>query len=174
MAFRCVAAHAVTLFRLRGTPTVTTATAHNLWMPLARRFATAVEDAEAVLDGLHYAASHEWVKVNGNTGTVGISDHAQKELGDLVFVELPEEGSSFKQGEKLASVESVKAVSDIYAPISGIVSAINTRLSESPDLVNKSPYADGWLVKVEVANKGDIDSLMTPDAYRQHQAADSH
>lgn len=98
----------------------------------------------------------------------------QKELGDLVFVELPEQGSSFKQGEKLASVESVKAVSDIYSPISGIVSAINTRLSESPDLVNKSPYADGWLVKVEVANKGEIDSLMTPDAYRQHQAADSH
>jgi glycine cleavage system H protein len=126
------------------------------------------------LDGLHYAASHEWVKVEGSTAIVGISDHAQKELGDLVFVELPEAGSPCKQGEKFASVESVKAVSDVYSPISGTVVEVNTSLSESPDLINKSPYGDGWLMKLTVSNKGELDGLMGADAYKQHQAADAH
>jgi glycine cleavage system H protein len=186
MAFRSVATQAVTLLRLRGIPTVsnnsssitntttTTNTLRSLWVPLARRFATEVEDAEEVLDGLHYAASHEWVKVEGSTAIVGISDHAQKELGDLVFVELPEAGSPCKQGEKFASVESVKAVSDVYSPISGTVVEVNTSLSESPDLINKSPYGDGWLMKLTVSNKGELDGLMGADAYKQHQAANAH
>jgi glycine cleavage system H protein len=161
MAFRSVATQAVTLLRLRGIPTVsnnsssitntTTNTLRNLWVPLARKFATAVEDAEEVLDGLHYAASHEWVKVEGSTAIVGISDHAQKELGDLVFVELPEAGSPCKQGEKFASVESVKAVSDVYSPISGTVVEVNTSLSESPDLVSKHTSTLGSLKEIGIS-----------------------
>ncbi|CAK9874258.1 unnamed protein product [Sphagnum jensenii] len=172
MAFRSVATQAVTLLRLRGIPTASnnSSSITNTTTNTLRSLAFIAE----VLDGLHYAASHEWVKVEGSTAIVGISDHAQKELGDLVFVELPEAGSPCKQGEKFASVESVKAVSDVYSPISGTVVEVNTSLSESPDLINKSPYGDGWLMKLTVSNKGELDGLMGADAYKQHQAADAH
>ena len=99
-----------------------------------------------------YTKEHEWVSVDGGTGTVGITDHAQHELGDIVFVDLPKVGTELTKGQSLGSVESVKAVSDIYAPVSGEVIATNEKLSGNPELLNKDPFAEGWLVKVKLSS----------------------
>ncbi|XP_039006507.1 glycine cleavage system H protein 2, mitochondrial-like [Hibiscus syriacus] len=103
-----------------------------------------------VLKDLKYADSHEWVKVTGNAATIGITDHAQDHLGDVVYVELPEVGASVKQGDSFGAVESVKATSDVNSPVSGKVVEVNEELANSPALVNSSPYEDGWIIKVEM------------------------
>ena len=116
---------------------------------------------------LKFLDSHEWVKVDDNTVIVGISDHAQNELGEVVFVELPAIGDEFVSGDEAAVVESVKAASEVYTPISGEVIEVNEALEESPELVNTSPYEDGWFFKLRVSdeNLGSIDSLMTAEEY---------
>jgi glycine cleavage system H protein len=113
-----------------------------------------------------FAASHEWVKNNNDgTVTIGISDHAQGLLGDVVFVELPEEGDEITAGEQFTLVESVKAASDVYAPISGEIIAINEELEDSPELINESAFAEGWIVKVKLSNPEQLDNLLSYDAY---------
>ena len=116
---------------------------------------------------LKFLDSHEWIKVDDNTVIVGISDHAQNELGEVVFVELPAIGDEFISGDEAAVVESVKAASEVYTPISGEVIEVNHTLEENPELVNTSPYEEGWFFKLEVSdeNLGSIDSLMTAEEY---------
>ena len=115
-------------------------------------------------DDLRYAQSHEWAK-NGDSTTVGITDYAQDQLGDIVFVELPDVGSKFSKGDELGSVESVKAVSEIYAPVGGEVVEINEALADNPALVNESPYDKGWMVKIKADDSADVESLLDKAAY---------
>lgn len=115
---------------------------------------------------LRYAKSHEWVRVANGVATVGITDHAQHELTDVVFVELPAVGRVVKASEACAVVESVKTASDIYAPVSGEIVAVNKAVADNPALVNTAPFGDGWFFQVKLANPGDVDQLLTPDAYR--------
>jgi glycine cleavage system H protein len=115
---------------------------------------------------LRYAKSHEWVRVANGIATVGITDHAQHELTDVVFVELPSVGRVVKASEACAVVESVKTASDIYAPVSGEIVAVNKAVSDNPALVNTAPFGDGWFFQVKLANPGDVDQLLAPDAYR--------
>jgi len=112
-----------------------------------------------------YAASHEWVKVEGNLATVGITHHAQDQLGDIVHVELPAVGKSFKKGDTAAEVESVKAVSDIYAPVSGKVVAVNGALDGNEGTINSDPHGEGWMFQVEIADAGELAGLMDASAY---------
>ncbi len=117
-----------------------------------------------------YAENHEWIQVTGDTATVGISDYAQQELTDVVFVELPEIGDTFAQGEPFAVVESVKAASDVYLPISGEIIEVNDALEDAPELVNDEPYGDGWFIRIKVADPDEMDDLMSPDEYREFVA----
>ncbi|XP_078174662.1 glycine cleavage system H protein, mitochondrial-like [Carex rostrata] len=122
----------------------------------------------SVLDGLKYTKSHEWVKHEGSVATVGITDHAQGHLGEVVFVELPEKGVAVTQGKGFGAVESVKATSDINCPISGEVIDVNTKLTETPGLINSSPYEDGWMIKVKPSSPSDLDSLLDSSSYTKH------
>lgn len=115
---------------------------------------------------LKYAKSHEWVRVSGDTAVIGITDHAQHELTDVVFVELPEVGRKVKAGEACAVVESVKTASDIYSPVSGDVIEINKTVVDDPALVNREPFANGWFFKIKLANAGELDALLTPESYK--------
>jgi glycine cleavage system H protein len=117
-------------------------------------------------ENLHYTKDHEWILVEGNMGTVGVTDHAQGELGDVVFVELPAAGKVVKAGESFGTIEAVKAVSDLYAPVSGTIKEINADLSATPELVNKDPYGKGWMVKVTLSNPGELQGLMNAAAYK--------
>lgn len=118
---------------------------------------------------LRFAESHEWVsQEEEGVVRIGISDHAQEQLGDLVFVELPEEGATFAQGDACAVVESVKAASDIYCPVSGEIVAINDMLTDSPETVNTDPYGDGWLFSVRLDDPEELESLMDAEAYKDH------
>lgn len=117
-------------------------------------------------ENLLYDASHEWISLEDGIATVGITDHAQDQLGDLVFVELPEVGDEISQGDSCAVVESVKAASDVYAPLTGEVVAVNEDLPDAPEQINESPYDDGWLFKIRVT--GSTDHLMDADAYEKH------
>ncbi|KAL6953247.1 hypothetical protein U1Q18_019175 [Sarracenia purpurea var. burkii] len=119
----------------------------------------------SVLEGLKYASSHEWVKVEGPVATIGITDHAQDHLGEVVFVEVPDAGGSVTQGSRFGIVESVKAASDVNSPISGQVIEVNSKLSESPGLVNSSPFEEGWMIKVKPSNLSELESLMGPKEY---------
>eukprot|EP00262_Sarcandra_glabra_P006823 TRINITY_DN19378_c0_g1_i1.p1 TRINITY_DN19378_c0_g1~~TRINITY_DN19378_c0_g1_i1.p1 ORF type:complete len:175 (+),score=19.36 TRINITY_DN19378_c0_g1_i1:61-525(+) len=119
----------------------------------------------SVVKDLRYADSHEWVKVDGTSATIGITDHAQDHLGDVVYVELPEVGTMVTQGSSFGAVESVKATSDINAPISGKVVEVNSELSSSPGLVNARPYDSGWIIKVEISDTGEVNSLMDSEKY---------
>ncbi|MDH5444130.1 MAG: glycine cleavage system protein GcvH [Gammaproteobacteria bacterium] len=124
---------------------------------------------------LRYTKSHEWVRKNDDgTLTIGISDHAQELLGDLVFVDAPESGSSFEQGEDCAVVESVKAASDVYCPISGEVVEANATLADAPETINADPYGDGWIFSIKPEDEGDFDNLMSSSEYTDHVAADDH
>ena len=114
---------------------------------------------------LKFTEDHEWVKVEDVTATIGITEHATVQLGDLVFVELPEEGDDFDQGDEFGSVESVKAVSEIYLPIGGEIVAVNEDLEDAPELVNNECYTGGWLVQVKAADMGELDGLMDQGAY---------
>jgi glycine cleavage system H protein len=116
---------------------------------------------------LKYAKSHEWVRVSGDVATVGITDHAQHELTDVVFVELPAVGRKVKAGEACAVVESVKTASDIYSPVSGEVTEINQTVVDQPGLVNTDPYGNGWFYKIKLSNSGETSGLMDPAAYGQ-------
>jgi len=113
-----------------------------------------------------YTAEHEWIALDGDIATIGITQHAQEQLGDLVFVELPEIGRTVAKGEETVVVESVKAASDVYAPVSGEVVAVNGELSGDPALVNREAEGSGWLFKLKISNRGELDGLMDADAYR--------
>ena len=115
---------------------------------------------------LKYAKSHEWIRVSGDVGVVGITDHAQHELTDIVFVELPAPGKKVKAGESCAVVESVKTASDIYSPASGEITEINNALEGNPALVNSDPYGEGWLFKMKLSNVAEVNSLLAPDQYQ--------
>ena len=119
----------------------------------------------SVPEELQYTRSHEWVRTEGDTATVGITDHAQEELGDIVYVELPEEGATFKAGEPFGTVESVKAVSDIYAPVGGEVIEVNEALGDNPEKINEDPYGEGWIVKLRVSDGGA--DLLSASDYEQ-------
>ncbi len=114
---------------------------------------------------LKYAKSHEWVRVSGGVATVGITDHAQHELTDVVFVELPEVGRQVKAGDACAVVESVKTASDIYSPVSGAITEVNKAVVDNPALVNTEPYANGWFYRIKLSDPAELDSLLTPEQY---------
>ena len=122
---------------------------------------------DEIRDDLKYAKTHEWLKVKGNIGVIGISDHAQSELTDVVYVELPKVEKEVKKNEELCVVESVKSVSEIYAPISGKIIKVNEKLEDSPELVNKSPYDEGWLVEIEIKNTQEINDLLDSESYKK-------
>ena len=117
---------------------------------------------------LRYSKEHEWVRLDGDTATIGITHFAQEQLGDVVFVELPEKGATIRQFSSLGVVESVKAASDIYSPISGEVVERNVKVIEKPELVNSAPYGDGWMLRVKLADKGELQKLLSADDYRSH------
>ncbi|GDX83344.1 glycine cleavage system H protein [Deltaproteobacteria bacterium] len=119
-----------------------------------------------------YSADHEWIVVSGNVGTVGITHHAQDALGEIVHVELPSVGKAFKKGDSVAEVESVKAVSGVYTPVSGKIVAVNDGLDGNEGSVNSDPHASGWLFKVELSNPGELDALMDSAAYTAHAGDD--
>jgi len=113
-----------------------------------------------------YNPSHEWVRVEGDEAVIGISDYAQSELNDVVYVELPEVGDALEKGDELGTVESVKAASDLYAPVSGEVIAINTELEDSPELINQSPFDQGWMVRVRMMDPAELEDLLDVEAYK--------
>ena len=115
-------------------------------------------------EDLKYTKSHEWVRIEGDTATIGITDHAQDELGDVVFVELPEEGATFDAGESFGTVESVKAVSDLYTPVGGEVVEVNSALEDAPENINEDPYGEGWIVKLRTTDGAD---LLSPEEYEK-------
>jgi glycine cleavage system H protein len=117
-------------------------------------------------ENLKYTKDHEWILVDGNTGTVGITEHAQGELGDVVFVELPAVGKSLKQAESFGTIEAVKAVSDLFSPVSGSIVEVNTELASTPELVNKEPYGKGWMVKMTLSNPSELSTLLNAAAYK--------
>jgi glycine cleavage system H protein len=119
-------------------------------------------------EGLRYSKEHEWVLVEGNSATIGITEFAQEELGDVVYVELPEVGEKIVKDDPFGAVESVKAVSDIYAPVSGTVLEINDVLPDSPETINDDPYGDGWMIRVEMNDKDDLKDLMSAEEYAEY------
>lgn len=123
-------------------------------------------------DTLRYTKEHEWVLVEGDTGTIGITDHAQQELGDIVYVDLPKPGASIAQGAALGSVESVKAVSDIYAPVSGEVLEVNPVLADAPERLNEDPHGAGWLVKMKLQDPAQAATLMSAADYESYVGAE--
>ena len=130
---------------------------------------------DAIPEKLKYTKSHEWVRLETDgSATVGITDHAQNLLGDMVFVELPESGRLLKSGQECAVVESVKAASDVYSPISGEVVAVNGAVTDSPALVNSDPYGEGWLMRIKPTVPGDLDALLDARTYREQLAAEEH
>lgn len=127
-----------------------------------------------VKDGLYYTKEHEWVQTDGDNATVGISDHAQELLTDIVFVELPAVGDTMEQGKSACVVESVKSVSDVYAPIGGTISEVNGELENAPEMVNNDAFGDGWLFKLSGINASELDTLMDANAYKEFIANESH
>ncbi len=123
--------------------------------------------ADEVREDLKYTKSHEWIKIKDDVAVVGITDHAQAELTDIVFVELPEAGKEVKKGEELCVIESVKSVSEIYAPVNGKIVKVNSKLEDSPEIINESPYDDGWLVELEISDKSEVDSLLDAAEYKK-------
>ena len=115
-----------------------------------------------------YTKEHEWIRLDEQIGTIGITDYAQKELGDIVFVELPKPGEHVAAGESFGTIESVKAVSEIYAPVSGEVTAVNTKLQNSPEMLNSDPHGEGWLIQIRLSDRSEIEKLMTADEYEAY------
>jgi glycine cleavage system H protein len=118
-----------------------------------------------VTNDLRYTKDHEWVRLEGNTGRIGITDHAQQQLGDVVFVELPKVGASVTAGGRFGTVESVKAVSELFSPVTGKVTAVNEELQKKPETVNADPYGAAWMMEVQVQNPADVEALMTAEQY---------
>jgi glycine cleavage system H protein len=123
-------------------------------------------------ENFRYTKEHEWIHVEGDTGTIGITDHAQEELGDIVYVDLPKPGTHIEQGKSLGSVESVKAVSDVYSPVSGEVLEANALLADSPEKLNEDPHAAAWLVKVKLSAPAEVENLMTAADYQTYIGAE--
>ncbi|HEX8336474.1 MAG TPA: glycine cleavage system protein GcvH [Pyrinomonadaceae bacterium] len=121
-----------------------------------------------VPEGLFYSKDHEWLRVEGETGTVGITDHAQNSLGDVVYVELPKAGETFAAHDTFGSVESVKAVSELFLPVAGEVTEVNESLTDEPEKVNTDPYGDGWMLRVKLSNRGEVDSLLSAAEYEDY------
>ena len=119
-------------------------------------------------EDLSYTKDHEWLRVKGNEATVGITDHAQKQLGDVVYVELPKVNDKFEASEPFGSVESVKAVSEIYMPVSGSVAEVNESLNDSPEQVNEDPYGEGWMIRIRIDNPAQVDALLTSIEYEDY------
>ena len=126
-----------------------------------------------VPENLHYSKDHEWVRVETDTAVVGITDHAQEQLGDVVYVELPKPGEEFAAHESFGSVESVKAVSEIFTPVSGKVAEVNQSLNDEPEKVNNDPYGEGWMIKIKMSNSSEVDSLLTAAEYEDFTKAES-
>lgn len=126
-----------------------------------------------VPEGLYYSKDHEWLRVEGDTGTVGITDHAQSSLGDVVYVELPKMGETFAAHDTFGSVESVKAVSELFLPVAGEVTEANESLNDEPEKVNSDPYGAGWMVRVRIANRGEIDGLLSAAEYEDFIKSDT-
>lgn len=126
-----------------------------------------------VPENLHYSKDHEWVRVEDGTAVIGITDHAQDQLGDVVYVELPKVGDEFAANDSFGSVESVKAVSEIFTPVTGKVTEINESLNDEPEKVNKDPYSEGWMIKMKMTNPGEVDSLLTAAEYEDFTKAES-
>jgi len=122
---------------------------------------------DEVRNDLKYTKEHEWLKIKGKIAIIGITDHAQEELTDIVFVELPEVGKEIKKGEEMCVVESVKSVSEIYAPISGKIIKVNKELEDSPEIINESPYDNGWLVELEIKGTAEIKDLLDAESYKK-------
>lgn len=115
---------------------------------------------------LKYTEDHEWIKIDGNTGTIGVTDYAQGELGDVVFVDIPEDLEEVEKGEAFGTIEAVKTVSDLFSPCDGKVLEVNTKLADEPQSVNSDPYGDGWLIKIEINDQSQLDGLLDADAYK--------
>ena len=126
-----------------------------------------------VPEDLHYSKDHEWVRVDGNTAVIGITDYAQKSLGDVVYVELPKPGDEFAANESFGSVESVKAVSEMFTPVSGEVTEINEALADEPEKVNADPYGEGWMIRIKMSHPGEVDSLLTAAEYEDFTKSES-
>ncbi len=118
-------------------------------------------------DGLRYTKDHEWIKLDGDIGTIGTTDYAQGELGDVVYLELPAAGTKVEQGKSFGTIEAVNAVSDLYAPVSGEIKEVNGKLPDQPELVNQQPYEGGWMVKIKTSDASQIDSLLDSTGYKQ-------
>ena len=119
-----------------------------------------------IIEGLLYSESHEWVKVDGDVAVIGVSDFAQSEMGDITYVDLPEEGDEFSKEEDFGAMESVKASSELYSPVSGKVVAVNAELEDAPELINADPYAN-WIIKIEMSDKAELDTLLNAAAYAE-------
>ena len=126
-----------------------------------------------VPEDLHYSKDHEWVRVEGDVAVVGITDYAQNSLGDVVYVELPKKGEEFATNESFGSVESVKAVSEVFTAVSGKIVEVNEQLNDTPEKVNSDPYGDGWMVRVRMSNPGEVDSLLTAAEYEDFTKAET-
>ena len=126
-----------------------------------------------VPENLHYSKDHEWVRVEGEVAVIGITDHAQEQLGDVVYVELPKPGEVFAANESFGSVESVKAVSEIFTPVSGEIAEVNDSLNDEPEKVNNDPYNNGWMIKMKMKSPGEVDSLLTAAEYEDFTKAES-
>lgn len=126
-----------------------------------------------VPENLHYSKDHEWMRVEGSTGTIGITDHAQQALGDVVYVELPKVGETFTAHEAFGSVESVKAVSELFTPVSGEVIEVNELLQDAPEKVNDDPYGEAWLIRLRVNNAHEVDSLLNAKEYEDYLATET-
>ncbi len=124
-------------------------------------------------DNFRYTKEHEWVRVEGGTGTMGITDHAQHELGDIVYVDLPKVGQAVEKGVALGSVESVKAVSEVFAPVSGAVIEVNELLATAPEKLNEDPHGEGWMVKIKLSKPGEADDLMAAAEYQTYVGAET-
>ena len=118
-------------------------------------------------EDLLYHPEHDWVKIEGDTGTFGITDYAQQQLGDVVYVELPEVGATLKQGQSFGTIESVKAVSELYSPVTGEIVEVNAALADTPEKINEDPYGEGWMVKVKLSDPSEADGLMDAAAYKK-------
>ena len=127
-----------------------------------------MEERMMLLDNVKYTQEHEWVLLEDDIATIGISGHAIEELGDIVFVELPKVGSEFSQMDELGTVESVKTVSSLYIPLSGSIVEVNETLQDAPEMVNEAPYGDGWLIKVKIDDRAEYDDLMTSEEYEAY------
>jgi glycine cleavage system H protein len=126
-----------------------------------------VEAGLDIRDDLKYTKEHEWVKVEGQTATVGVSDYAQRQLGDVVFIELPQVGTQLEQMKSFGVIEAVKAVSDLFSPVSGEVAEVNSKLESQSNLINSDPYGEGWIIKVKIKNPAELDALLTPADYKK-------